>query len=517
MKRVLLAFALASLFAAAFPAGAFAAEETAGINHTLRAGEITVIDETSDLGTKLSDGTEEDYYPNHRQWNGISTVVRYGNNIFVAWYTGGNAEPHSDNYIAVAASTDNGETWVDPFLIVDPVDSSCGAVLPVFFVNAEGELFLYYSILPGANMFGIRLLDAGGALSGITYEGPFRCSARTPFVKPTVLSDGTVMYVTGDEDGYSGVYRSSDGGYSYTRIAQIRSAYTKPTKTYTEASVVEKNDGTLWMLSRLEKGAMGGMEQSFSVDGGLTWTVSEGNLEHPLQGPGSRAAFVKLQSGAFALVTNDNTGARDNMTVFLSEDEGVTWPYSIVIDRLVSAYPEIDQAPDGTIYIAYDKGRYTENSIRLTILTEEDIKAGKFVSAAARDKLTVTKLNAAYADIVSVNGAFEKEYVFSVGTSSDRVRETLPDTFTVTDSNGEKHTLSGVWKSAGYKQEQAGTYVLTFNCDLPNTLLDSFDLLRVRVTLTAGGCNSGIRPAGAALLSLVAFGAAAASVCNKKH
>lgn len=184
---------------------------------------------------------------------------------------------------------------------------------------------------------------------------------------------------------------------------------------------------------------------------------------------------------------------------------------------LCSTYPEIDQAPDGTIYIAYDKGRYTENSIRLTILTEEDIKAGKFVSAAARDKLTVTKLNTAYADIVSVNGAFEKEYVFSVGTSSDRVRETLPDTFTVTDSNGEEHTLSGVWKSAGYKQEQAGTYVLTFNCDLPNTLLDSFDLLRVRVTLTAGGCNSGIRPAGTALLSLVAFGAAAASVCNKKH
>lgn len=517
MKKILLAIALAAMFAAALPVGVFAAEDTAKVNHTLRAEEITVIDETSDLDTKLSDDTNEDYRPSHRQWNGISTAVSYGNNIFVAWYTGGDKEPNHNNYIAVAASADNGESWIDPFIVIDPVDTAYNVVLPVFFVNAKGELFLYYSILPGSNMYGIRLLNADGELSEIAYEGPFRCAARTPFVKPTNLSDGSIMFVTGDDEGYSGVYRSTDDGYTYTRVAQIRSAYTKPTKTYTEASLVEKNDGTLWMLSRLEYGALGGMEQAFSVDGGLTWTISEGNLEHPLQGPGSRAAFIKLQSGALALVTNDNTSARDNMTVFLSEDDGVTWPYSIVIDRLISAYPEIYQAPDGKIYVAYDKGRYTENSIRLTILTEEDIKAGKFVSSASRDKLTVTKQNPAYTDIVSVNGAYEREYTYSVGTTSNKVRENLPKTFTVTDENGKEYTLSGTWKSAGYQQDRAGTYVLTFNGDMPNTLLDSYDLLRVSVTLKDGGCNSAIRPTGAILLTLVAFGAAAASVCYKKR
>ena len=492
----ILSFALIAVLLTANIAGAVSVEAEAAPqeqNYTLGASEITMIKDTTDLGVKLSDETDEDYYPENRQWNGISTAVSYGDNLFAAWYTGGTKEPHSDNYIPVAASEDNGETWKDPFLIVDPINNT-SVVLPVFFVNGAGELLLYYSVLPGSKMYGVKFINADGPLDQITYEGPFLVSPITTFVKPTILSDGDIIYATGDEDGYSGVYKSVDDGYSYTKIATIPSKYTKPEKTYTEASIVERNDGSLWMLSRLEKGYDGGIEQAFSYDKGITWTTSEGGLEYPLQGPGSRAGFIKLRSGALLFVTNESTSNRDMMTAYLSEDDGKTWPYSILIDRYVSAYPEVYQDPDGKIIIVYDKGRYLENSIRLTILTEEDIKAGRFISDTARDKLTVTKLNKEYADIVSVGGLYERYYIYPVGTKSVSIREKLPKTFTVTDSNGTEHTVSGTWKSPGYKENEAGSYVLNFQCELPASLIDSFDYFRIRVDLVEkkSGCEASV-------------------------
>ena len=487
-------------------------------NHTLGASEITMVNGETDLTTKLSDGTDEDYRPESRKWNGISTAVSYGENLFVSWYTGGTKEPHADNYIPVAASDDGGQTWRDPFLVVDPVNGT-SVVLPVFFVNGKGELLLYYSLLPGSKMYAIRLVGADGPLDGITYEGPFPVSDRTVFVKPTILSDGRILYVTGDEDGRSGVYQSTNDGYSYRKIATIPSAYVKPQKTYTEASVVELEDGTLWMLSRLEKGYDGGIEQAFSYDGGFTWTQSSGGVGYPLRGPGARSSFLRLASGSLVFVTNDSENAREKMTAFLSEDGGKTWPYSLLLDRYISAYPEIYQAPDGRILVCYDKGRYTENSIRLSIFTEEDLKAGYFVSEVARDKLTVTKLNRDYADIVSVNDAFKPIYRYPVGTASSVVRDQLPTSFVVTDSNGKETELTGTWKSAGYDKDAAGTYFVTFSCEAPETLLDSYELLRVRVVLSPSdrkGCRSSVSFPGAGIV-FVSFGAVAAIRKKKRE
>ena len=499
---------------AASGGGALADEQ----NHTLGASEITLVDQSTDLTVKLSDSTREDYRPESRQWNGIATAVSYGPNLFVSWYTGGTKEPHADNYIPVAASDDNGETWQDPFLIVDPINGT-SVVLPVFFVNGKGELFLYYSVLPGSKMYAVKLLHADGPLDQITYEGPFQVSPCTTFVKPTILSDGSILYVTGDEEGFSGVYKSTDDGYSYQKIAVIPSRYQKPTKTYSEASVVELADGRLWMLSRLEKGAYGGVEQAFSEDKGLTWTTSEGGLDAPLQGPGSRASFLKLKSGALVFVTNDSDNSRTMLTAHLSEDEGKTWPYSILIDRYTSAYPEIYQDPDGRILIAYDKGRYTENGIRLTILTEEDIRAGRFVSDQARDKLTVTKLNTEWADIVSVYDAYKKHYDYPVGTASSVIRGMLPETFTVLDSNGEDHEVSGTWRSAGYKEDVPGTYTIVFQGVTEGTLLDSYEFFRVTVTLTEqpSGCKAAVSGCGLpCLLGLSLSGLLLRRIMNRK-
>jgi predicted neuraminidase len=74
---------------------------------------------------------------------------------------------------------------------------------------------------------------------------------------------------------------------------------------------------------------------------------------------GTAADVVVLKSGNWALVHNDIENGRHRMSVWLSEDEGKTWPFrkTIVNGEQGSAvrghYPAIIQGQDGMIHISY--------------------------------------------------------------------------------------------------------------------------------------------------------------------
>ena len=510
MKKNLFVFLvlifLSTLIVTALPASA----EEVKMNHNIKSGLVTMVDATTDLSVTLNPKTTENYYPSSRQWNGIPSVITCGNNIFVAWYTGGPKEPSTDNYVVVAASDDGGATWIDPFIIIDPLDTSMRTVVPMFFYNADGDLWLAYRNWE-VGYEGIRLLNADGDLALITHSAPQRLNGHhSSFTKPTLLKDGRLVYASGGAD--TAVFESKDGGNSFQLLANLSSAATgSGKKVYSEACIVELSDGTLWVTSRLESGYNGGIEQGFSTDGGKTWSVLEANLPEPLRGPGSRFAMRKLQSGAIILI-NHNSTTRNNMTAYLSYDDGHTWPYSLLLDKYETSYPDVYQSEDGKIYVVFDKGRYTEAGIRLCILTEDDIKAGKMYTEESRDKLVVAKANEEYADIISVNDAYELEYVKKVGTPSSEIRDRLPTEFAVTDSNGTEHTLSGTWKSPGYTEEKAGTYEIVFQTDLPAALLDSYNMLTIHVTLSeddpSSGCSGSVFVGGGLLAVSVISGAA---------
>ena len=239
---------------------------------------------------------------------------------------------------------------------------------------------------------------------------------------------------------------------------------------------------------------MGGVEEAFSYDEGVTWTTAKGNLPDPLIGPGSRFTMINLKSGGLLYVACYNNFVRSNMTAFLSYDDGLTWPYSLTIDSHLSAYPDAYQAPDGKIYIVYDKGRYTEGGIRLSVLTEDDIKAGK-VSEASLDKIVVSKADYEWADIVSVNNAFKSSITVSAGTKLSKIIKDLPTEITVTDSNGKTVKISGVWTANNYNAKQEGVYKVTFQSVLPNKLVDTFDMLQIEVIVSGGGCGGTLNSA----------------------
>ena len=155
--------------------------------------------------------------------------------------------------------------------------------------------------------------------------------------------------------------------------------------SFNEHSVVEKNDGTLWMLSRCNSKSGGEAAQSFSTDGGKTWQEQTTFFPHV----NSKAVFRRLQSGNILLIRHGEdmtkaAPAREYLTAFLSLDDGKTWPAKLLLgERRTISYPDIAQAPNGDIYVHYDRNRYSDAEILFARFREEDVQAGKLVSKDA--------------------------------------------------------------------------------------------------------------------------------------
>jgi len=159
--------------------------------------------------------------------------------------------------------------------------------------------------------------------------------------------------------------------------------------------VVERHDGSLWMLLRTSYG----IGHSVSADGGATWSaVTKSGIPHT----SSRFFLRRLLSGNLLLVKHgpmalaDASGApnvfdRGHLTAYLSQDDGNSWPDGLLLEERACSYPDGTQAPDGTIYIIYDHGRRKEKMILMTAMAEEDILAGKFVSPRARQKVLINQ------------------------------------------------------------------------------------------------------------------------------
>lgn len=504
MKKIVMLVLLTGFISVMlFPAKLNVNAEAGGnntVNHTLRTEVVTIVNNTTNLFTPISSVTDEDFRPSSRKWNGMPTVIKAGNNIFVAWQTGGVREPDPDklNYITVAVSSDGGITWIDPFIIVQPIEEERQAMVPMFYYNRAGQLYLLFSY-EGFGIHAIAIHNADGNLEDITYDPPFFINSfNSSFTKPTLLSDGRIMYASGTVD--TRIFTSNDDGLKFNLISETESEAPVNFRRFSESVIVEKSDGILWHLRRLENAANGGIEQSFSADGGLSWTVAQGNLPEPLRSPGSRFNMGRLQSGALLFITNAaGMGGinRTRMTAYLSEDDGESWPYSILLDPAMSSYPDFHQDKDGTIYIAFDKDRFGEGGIRLCIVTEQDIKAGQYISDKAQQLLVVTKMNYNYADIKSVNGAFPKIACFNTGIELKELLANYKTVITVTDENGVNHEITGTYRVSGYNKDVAGTYNAYFLTDLPETLKDSFSLLEFKIVLEDkkgcfGSVNTGL-------------------------
>jgi len=193
-----------------------------------------------------------------------------------------------------------------------------------------------------------------------------------------------LVHELGAERG-SNVFRSTDAGVTFEFLGQAHVPLTR----VDEHMLVERRDGSLWMLVRTTEG----IGQSLSTDGGKTW--SPGTIYLAGENVANKRFFLRrLQSGALLLVRNNGpTGARSHLTAFVSDDDGVTWEGGLVIEgREGAAYPDGTQAEDGTIYLIHDFDRAGVGVIYMATFGEDDVRAGKIVTEHARLGVEVSRL-----------------------------------------------------------------------------------------------------------------------------
>ena len=346
----------------------------------------------------------EPFYACHRSWQGIPSIERTKNGrTFITFYSGSTVEGFG-NYqlllmkdgvltdfgepVAVAYNGENSRCF-DGALWIDPLER----LWFIWNLQPENEIWAAVCDNPDADT--------------LCWSKPFHIGNGVMINRPTVLSTGewlfpiavwganfnTNMRNKTDETPAAYVYKTVDNGKSFTKLggADIRD------KCFDEHMILEKENGVLQVFVRTHYG----IGTSYSYDRGLSWSNGE---DSKLPGANSRFHIKRLPSGRVLLVSHfENTG-RNNLTAMLSEDDGKTFKYHLLLDeRDYVSYPDAVLGEDGFIYVVYDRERgyyktcleeaYKDaREILIAKFTEEDILKGELVTKGSCLKNIASKL-----------------------------------------------------------------------------------------------------------------------------
>ncbi len=346
------------------------------------------------------------YSAPYRLWQGIPGIeVTKGGRIFSTFYSGGTAE-QIGNFAALIMSDDAGETFSEPIAVAYDDGHRCFDPCP--WIDPLGRLWFFWAYCPDHAVCAVVCDDPDA--DELVFSDVIKLPGDVMMNKPIVLTTGEwlfpiavwkegqrvytldIKYNSKTADKRSLVYKSIDNGKTFEKLG----GSDVEGRIFDEHMVLELKDGSLAMFVR----TFYGIGVSYSYDRGKTWTKG-GNSGIP--GPCSRFHIGRLKSGRILMVNHHNFNGRNNLTALISEDECKSWKYTLLLDERGCSYPDVKEADDGYIYITYDHGRgcflhsldevYADTrEILFAKITEEDIMAGKIVSAGSFLKKTISKL-----------------------------------------------------------------------------------------------------------------------------
>ena len=317
-----------------------------------------------------------DYSRSTRLFQGIPSLERSNKGrLWVVWYGGKGTGEDSLNYVTLVTSGDDGASWSDEILVIDPDgDGPMRAFDPELWMDPIGRLWLFWAQDVGhdGSVAGVWTITTNNPdVKNPIWSKPRRLTNGVMMCKPIVLSSSEWVLPVSTwrtTDNSAKMVVSTDHGKTW----RIRGAchIPKNVRDFDEHIIVERNDKSLWMLIRTKYG----IGESFSTDRGRTWSqVKKSSIKHVT----ARFFIRRLLSGNLLLVKHgpiEKRIRRSHLTAFISKDDGKTWQGGLLLDeRKGVSYPDGIQCTDGTIYLTYDYDRTGAKEIHMTLFSEKDI------------------------------------------------------------------------------------------------------------------------------------------------
>ena len=337
-------------------------------------------------------------------WIGIPSIeVTKKGRTFLSFYSGGTKE-EIGNYVMLVKS-DDGKNFGEPIVVCYQEGYRCYD--PCIWIDPQDRLWLTWSRCPEDGLFGAICEDPDA--DEIVFGEEFFIGNNVMMNKPTVLSTGEWLFpIAVWDDGVrvlssnydstispkgSYAYATYDNGKTFKKLgfADVKK------RCFDEHMFVEKSDGVLRCFVRTYYG----IGAADSYDGGVHWGK---DFDTGYGGPCSRFHIRRLPSGRILLINHHEFSGRNNLTAMLSEDDGITFPYRLLLDeRNYVAYPDAAIDSEGMIHITYDRergafcSRFNDimNSAREILtarISEEDIINGCLVNDKSYLKHVAYKL-----------------------------------------------------------------------------------------------------------------------------
>lgn len=392
-----------------------------------KRGEASMLREVLARGGEMADGTlhptargtAEALVPTVWRENHCASLLQTrSGDVLLTWFAG-TSEGMNDIKVVLSRLRKGSAQWEAPRRVSD--DYECSEQNPMLYEDSDGLLWLYYTAqetrgvprdiweavhtnvkftMQETAIIRRRCSGDGGA----TWSGAVTfCERPGAFQRSRIikLRDGSLVYPLyyssgGGSDAYgddrSVVMLSTDDGVSWNEVEVPES------RGRVQGSPVELVDGSVAMFFRSR--AADRIYVARSRDSGRTWSAPE-----PTVLPNNNASImaVKLRSERIALVFNKYGPGRDAggtlwprrrypVTIALSEDGGLSWPFQRHIDvgdgyagdRNEGAnrrleYPAVIQDDDDLIHIAYS---YSDRRCIKHVVVTEDWVIGNVPSGS---------------------------------------------------------------------------------------------------------------------------------------
>ncbi len=352
-------------------------------------GAASIHDALTPVAPNFTPGAE--YADGTRRFQGIPGLERARNGrLWAVWYAGGPGEPTEGpgNYVVVVTSRDDGKTWSGPQLVIDP-PGDVRAYDPALWHDPDGRLWLFWAQSSHkwdgrSGVWAMRTNNSNDARP--EWSAPRRLSDGIMMNKPTALKNGDWLLpvsVWAEKPGAgtrpehrhdlgplvgANAFVSRDKGETVRPWGQTRAK----DSTFDEHSIVERKDGSLWMLLRTRSG----IAESVSTDGGKSWTPAE---KSAIPHVNARFFIRRLRSGSLLLVRHNppDGKTRSHLAAFVSDDEGRSWSGGMMLDERVGvSYPDGVEDEKGVIRVIYDFERTKSRQILMAAFREEDVRRG---------------------------------------------------------------------------------------------------------------------------------------------